>query len=255
VSGEAVRLEGAWTVAYRLNDLGQPVGLPCPGWQPPPVPPRRPLEGRFCIVEPLDANRHGDQLYEAIAEDTDGATWTYMFYGPFQSREEYLAWVRTQSESGDPLFFAIVDRVRGRALGVASYMRINPEAGSIEVGNIHYSPALQRTPVATEAMYLMMKQAFDLGYRRYEWKCDAVNAKSRAAAERLGFTFEGVHRQARVYKGRNRDTAWYSVIDTEWPRLERAFVEWLDPANFDEQGRQRRRLADIRAALAREEDL
>lgn len=253
MAAEAVRLEGAWTVEHRVNDLGQPVGLPCPGWQVPPVPPRRPLEGRFCVVEPLDVDRHGADLYEAISEDVLGATWTYMFYGPFQSREEYFSWVRDRAESRDPMFFAIVDRVRGRALGVASYLRIHPEAGSIEVGHIHYSPALQGTPAATEAMYLMMKQAFELGYRRYEWKCDALNGKSRAAAERLGFTFEGVHRQALVYKGRNRDTAWYSVIDSEWPRLERAFAEWLDPSNFDEEGRQRRRLADIRAAAAVEQ--
>jgi RimJ/RimL family protein N-acetyltransferase len=140
-----------------------------------------------------------------------------------------------------------VDSASGRAIGVASYMRIDPRNGSIEVGHINYSPLLQRKPAATETMYLMMKRAFELGYRRYEWKCDALNAPSRAAAQRLGFSFEGVFRQATVYKGRSRDTAWYATIDSEWPELERAFLRWLDPANFDAQGNQRLRLSDLTA--------
>jgi RimJ/RimL family protein N-acetyltransferase len=144
----------------------------------------------------------------------------------------------------DPLFFAILDRADGEAAGVASYLRITPSAGSIEVGHIHYSARLRRSPVATEAMFLMMRWAFESGYRRYEWKCDALNAASRAAAQRLGLSFEGVFRQAAVYKGRNRDTAWYAAIDREWPALREAFLAWLDSRNFDENGRQRTRLSD-----------
>ena len=149
------------------------------------------------------------------------------------------------SESSDPLFHAIVDAESNRAVGVASYLRINPPAGSIEVGHINYSTLLQRTPAATEAMYLMMKRVFEGGYRRYEWKCDALNVRSRSAAQRLGFSYEGVFRQAMMYKGRNRDTAWYAAIDKEWPELESAFTRWLDPGNFDAEGRQRTRLADL----------
>jgi RimJ/RimL family protein N-acetyltransferase len=165
-----------------------------------------------------------------------------MPYGPFPDEAAFLAWAEVAERSDDPLFFAVVDR--GRPVGVAAYLRITPAAGSIEVGSITYAPSLQRTAGATEAMYLMMRQAFELGYRRYEWKCDVLNAPSRLAAERLGFTFEGVFRSHMVYKGRNRDTAWYSVIDSEWPALDGRFRRWLDPANFDDTGRQRRRLVD-----------
>jgi RimJ/RimL family protein N-acetyltransferase len=146
---------------------------------------------------------------------------------------------------GDPLFFVIVQKSNGKPLGVASYLRINPASGSIEVGHIHYSQALQRSPLATEAMFLMMKKAFEIGYRRYEWKCDALNTASRAAAQRLGLSYEGVFRQATVYKDRNRDTAWYAAIDTEWPALYQAFSRWLDSSNFDERGRQRIRLSEL----------
>ena len=146
----------------------------------------------------------------------------------------------------DPLFYAVVDAATGGATGVASYLRIDPANGSIEVGHINYSPLLQRTPAATEAMYLMMWHVFELGYRRYEWKCNALNAASCAAAERLGFSFEGIFRQAAVVKGRNRDTAWYSLIDEEWPALREAFQRWLAPSNFDGQGRQRTRLIGSR---------
>lgn len=149
----------------------------------------------------------------------------------------------------DPMFHAIIDVASGRAVGVAAYMRIEPKMGSIEVGHIHFSPLLQRTPGATEAMCLMMKRAFELGYRRYEWKCDALNAASRAAAQRLGFSFEGIFRQATVYRERNRDTAWYAAIDQEWPALARAFETWLDPANFDEAGRQCVRLSELTRPL------
>ena len=172
---------------------------------------------------------------------------TYLAYGPFDSFDAYLTWLQGVSRTEDPLFFAIVDAASGKAAGVASYLRIDPASGSVEVGHIAYAPALQRTRAATEAMYLMMQRAFTLGYRRYEWKCDALNEKSRAAAERLGLSYEGIFRQATVYKGRNRDTAWYAAIDSEWSALDAAFRRWLDPQNFDAEGRQRVRLGDLTA--------
>jgi len=216
-----------------------PLGEPLPGWTPPRLPPREAMEGRLCRVEPLDHALHGESLFAANALDRAGRMWTYLPYGPFATLESYCEWAREMSGRSDPMFFAIVERANGRAVGVASFLRIDPEKGSIEVGHLAYSPLLQRTAAATEAMYLMMERAFSLGYRRYEWKCDALNAASRAAAERLGFTFEGVFRQAAVVKGRNRDTAWYSLIDAEWPALRAALQRWLEPANFDTQGRQR----------------
>jgi RimJ/RimL family protein N-acetyltransferase len=228
-----------------LNDLGQLIGFPVPGQVPPLHPPREPLEGRYCRLEPLDADRHAATLFAADAADEEGRSWTYLAYGPFSTLASYRAWMTTTCLGDDPLFFAILDRADGLPAGVASYLRITPASGSIEVGHLHYSPRLQQRPAATEAMYLMMQRAFDLGYRRYEWKCDALNAASRAAAQRLGLSFEGVFRQATVYKGRNRDTAWFAAVDGEWPELRAAFQAWLAPGNFDEQGRQRTRLSDL----------
>jgi RimJ/RimL family protein N-acetyltransferase len=175
--------------------------------------------------------------------------WTYLPYGPFDQLVDYIAWMERVCLGEDPLFHAIVEEATGKAVGVASYLRIDPANGSIEVGHIAYAPALQRTPAASEAMYLLMQRAFNLGYRRYEWKCDALNTPSCAAAQRLGLSFEGVFRQAVMYKGRNRDTAWYATIDREWPDLSAAFERWLNPANFDEQGRQRLRLSDLTASI------
>jgi RimJ/RimL family protein N-acetyltransferase len=203
------------------------------------------MEGRFCRLEPLDPGRHAAALFAADAADTDARSWTYLAYGPFSTLAEYRDWMIATCLGDDPMFFAVVDRTDGKPAGVASYLRIDPPNGSIEVGHIHYSPRLQRSAAATEAMYLMMSRAFDLGYRRYEWKCDALNAPSRAAAERLGLTFEGIFRQATVYKGRNRDSAWYAAVDSEWSALREAFRRWLDPANFDDIGRQRLRLSDL----------
>jgi RimJ/RimL family protein N-acetyltransferase len=231
----------------KLNALGQPIGEPVGGWSPPPRPGRLVMTGRYCCLEPLDQARHGQDLWDANAADTQHRNWTYLAYGPYPSPVEYFEWVRGMASSEDPLFFAVV--VSGRAVGVASYLRIAPEAGSIEVGHINFSPLLQRTPAATEAMYLMMRHAFELGYRRYEWKCDALNAPSRAAAERLGLSFEGIFRQATVYKGRNRDSAWYAAIDREWPALQAAFEQWLAPENFDPQGAQRARLSELTAPV------
>ncbi|HEX6144469.1 MAG TPA: GNAT family protein [Geminicoccaceae bacterium] len=228
------------------NHLGQPIGFPVPGWQRRPPPPRTALEGRWTRLEPLDPDRHAGDLFEAYAADREGRIWTYLPYGPFEDEAGLRDWIARFALGDDPLFHAILERRSGRALGVASLMRIEPAVGVIEVGHINYAPALQRTPMATEAMFLLMRRVFDeLGYRRYEWKCDDLNAPSKRAAERLGFTYEGRFRQATMYKGRNRDTAWFSILDREWPALEVAYAAWLDPANFDDQGRQREALSAL----------
>jgi len=231
-----------------FNDFGQPVGVTLAGWVPPPLPPRSPMGGRYCRVEPIDERFAGD-LYAAASQDADGRTWTYMPYGPFSTESHYRDWLMATCFGDDPLFLAIVDAADGKAVGLASYLNIRPTQGSIEVGHVYFSPALQRTRLATEAMYLMMRRAFELGYRRYEWKCDALNAASRAAAERLGLSYEGIFRQATVYKRRNRDTAWYAAVDGEWPALAAAFEAWLDPENFDAAGRQRVSLRTLTAPI------
>ena len=233
-------------MSQRLNALGQEIGPELPGWLPPARPARRMLEGRWCRVEPLEVARHAAALWAANSLDPEGRMWTYLFSGPFRTFDEYRDWLAPKESSEDPLFFAFVDRSRGQPVGMGSYLRIDPPNGAIEVGHLAFSPLMQRTPIATEAMYLMMRNAFELGYRRYEWKCDALNARSRRAAERLGFTFEGIFRQAVVYKHRNRDTAWYSILDREWPALDTAFRAWLDPANFAADGEQLHSLVALR---------
>ncbi|MFH1026715.1 MAG: GNAT family protein, partial [Pseudomonadota bacterium] len=230
----------------------QPVGCVIPDWKIPVHPAREPMEGRFCRLEPLDPARHAPRLFVVNALDAEGRNWTYLPYGPFGTLESYRTWMEQYCRGNDPLFFAIVSRATGEAVGVVSYLRITPVSGSIEVGHINYSPLLQRTPAATEAMYLLMARAFDLGYRRYEWKCDALNAPSRSAVQRLGLSFEGVFRQATVVKGRNRDTAWYAAIDKEWPAIKEAFLRWLDPANFDERGDQRLRLSILTGPILKQ---
>jgi RimJ/RimL family protein N-acetyltransferase len=230
-------------VSVRTNELGQPIGEPVADWGRRPSPLRAPMQGRFCSVEPLRAADHAAALFASHSLDAEGRNWTYLPYGPFGAEDEYRAWVESKQSLEDPVFYAIVATPAARPVGVASYLRIDPDMGVIEVGHLSYSPVLQRTAAATEAMYLMMRHAFDdLGYRRYEWKCDSHNHPSRNAALRLGFRFEGIFRQAVVMKGRNRDTAWYSITDTEWPELRTALAAWLDPANFDSDGRQLTRL-------------
>ena len=226
------------------------LGFSVPDWQGAQAPPRRRLKGRYCRLEPLNPDLHGAALYTAFQEDTEGENWTYLSYGPFEDYGQFLAWMESTCAGDDPLFQAIMDVESGTACGLASFLRIHPSAGSIEIGHIHFAPRLQRSVAATEAMYLLMQQVFEaLGYRRYEWKCDALNERSRRAALRLGFRFEGVFRQALVYKGRNRDTAWYSVIDKEWPSLKQAYQTWLAPENFDSSGRQRCSLSALTARL------
>ncbi|OZI75058.1 GNAT family N-acetyltransferase [Bordetella genomosp. 12] len=230
-----------------LNAFDQPVGESLPDWSARPRPPRTALEGRFCRLEPLDARRHAADLFAAYSAAPDGRDWTYLTVGPFDSEQSYRAYCEQAERSEDPLHFAVIDRASGRAVGTLAYMRIDPGNGVIEVGSVTFSPALKRTPISTEAQFLFMRRAFEeLGYRRYEWKCDHLNAPSQQTAARLGFQFEGIFRQAVVYKGRTRDTAWFSVTDSEWPSRRAAFERWLAPENFDAQGRQRRRLQDLR---------
>lgn len=234
--------------APRHNDFGQPIGAALPDWTARTPPPRTPMAGRYCRLEPLDVARHADELIAAYALDTEGRMWTYLPYGPFESPEVHRAWLARMAASEDMHFYAIIDATSGKAIGVAAYLRIEPAHGVMEVGHLAYSPLLQRTPTSTEAMYLMMHRVFEeCGYRRYEWKCNSHNAPSWDAAERLGFKFEGIFRQLQVVKGHNRDTTWLSILDSEWLVLRTAFEAWLDPANFDATGQQRRRLEDFRA--------
>ena len=225
------------------NDLGQPIGFSTTTWQPPYRPDRNPSQGRWCRIEPLNADQHAEALYAAFSTDDNQHNWTYMPYGPFKRFDEFNSWLQEIALGEDPLFHTIVDLKTEKPVGMASYLRINPKDGVIEVGHIHFSPLMQRTTLATESMYLMMKRVFDeLGYRRYEWKCDSLNKPSCKAASRLGFTFEGIFRQLTMYKGRNRNTAWYAIIDKDWLAIRNAFESWLDPKNFNEGGNQRQSL-------------
>ena len=219
------------------------LGFLVPDFTPPPAPEGVTLEGRFVRLERMDPDTHAADLHRAYSGHD--ALWDFMPYGPFLSAAGYHRWAKDAASGGDPLFHVLRDAVTGRAGGVASYLRIAPEAGSIEVGHICIAPELSRSPATTEAMFLMMDWAFSNGYRRYEWKCNALNLPSRRAAQRLGFSYEGIFRQHLVSKGRNRDTAWFAVIDAEGPALREAFAAWLAPANFDGNGRQREKLSDL----------
>lgn len=232
------------TTDYRTPS-GLPLGRPLSKWASRPLPPRAVLEGRFCRLEPLDVARHGDDLVAAFSK-TDEDSWRYLFAGPFDSDEDCRTWLADVATRTTEVPYALIDLKSGRAAGMASYMRIEPGHGVIEVGSIHYSDMLKRTPATTEAMFLMMRHVFDdLGYRRYEWKCDSFNAPSRRTAQRLGFLFEGIFRQHMVVKGHSRDTAWFAIVDSDWPMLKRAYEKWLSPDNFDESGQQRVSLSDL----------
>ena len=209
----------------------RPVGPVIEGWTPPPLPKGDVLEGRFARLEPLRADTHAALLYQAF--DRHDQVWDYLPYGPYGSAAQYHRWVREASSDSDPFFYAIFDKQKEAYGGVASFLRISPDAGSIELGHINLAPQLQQTPAATEAFYLMMEWSFAAGYRRFEWKCDALNKPSRRAAQRLGLSYEGVFRQHTIVKGRNRDTAWFAATDKDWPALKEAFAVWLSPANFD----------------------
>lgn len=227
----------------RTNEYGQPIGDPVPGWEPTQLPEATQLVGKYCRLELLDADRHADDLYDAYAAAPDGRNWTYLDTGPYSTRESYWEWARAAEVSADPRHYAVIDVASGGAVGTLSLLRHDQAFGVIEVGWVMFSPSLQRTPVSTEAQYLLMAYVFDvLAYRRYEWKCDSLNERSKNAALRLGFSYEGAFRNNVVYKGRNRDTAWYSITAPEWPILKTGFETWLDPENFTSDGRQLSRL-------------
>ena len=228
------------------SKAARPVGEPVDK-VPARVPDTRALFGGSVTVEPVSVARHAGGLWQCFADsDPEGKLWTYMGYGPFADEAAFREWLAKCEVSADPRFYAIVPRASGKAAVMASLMRITPEHGVIEIGNIWFSPGLQRTREATDALFVMMRHALDeLGYRRLEWKCDALNAASRRAALRLGLTFEGIFRQHMVVKGRNRDTAWYAILDHEWPRLRTAYQAWLDDDNFDADGGQRKALSEF----------
>ncbi|HEX2527625.1 MAG TPA: GNAT family protein [Geminicoccus sp.] len=213
---------------------------------PPATPPaREALDGRLVRLEPLDAARHAAALFRAGHGPGQDDRWRFLPYGPFVDEVAMRSWIETSAASKDPMFFAVCSP-SGEAMGMTSYLNIHPSSGSIEAGHIWFGSRLQRTPAATEAIFLMMRHAMERGFRRFEWKCDAANRPSRAAARRFGFQHEGIFYRATVVKGRNRDTAWYSVIEEEWPRVRAGFEAWLDPANFSADGSQRRTLAACR---------
>ncbi|WP_109126350.1 GNAT family protein [Dyella sp. C11] len=237
------------------NTYGQPIGPALPHWSARERPGNVTLEGRFCRLEPLSASRHAASLYDAYAQADDPRDWTYMFVGPFENEALFLQYMSTLEQSQDPKHYAVIDAVTGKAVGSLSLMRIEPTHGVIEVGHVMFSPLMKQKPASTEAQFLLMRYVFDvLKYRRYEWKCDSLNAPSRKTAQRLGFSFEGIFRQAVVYKGRSRDTAWFSIIDSEWPAIGKAFVHWLSPSNFDDQGQQVQSLSSLRSAGASTHD-
>ena len=241
-----------------INEHGQPVGASLPGWNGAKHPGHIGMQGQYAKLVSLDALTHTQDLFNAFRNDTTGKIWTYNGNGPYNTATGLQAWLTEVSGVDAQPFFAVVDVHDGKPKGVASFLRIQPRHGVIEIGSITFAPSLQRTRVATEAIYLMMKWALgDLGYRRLEWKCDALNAPSRAAALRFGFSFDGVFEQAVIYKARNRDTAWYSLLDRDWAPVDRGFQSWLSPKNFDEDNQQRRKLADLiaeeRAAISRKE--
>ncbi len=216
-------------------------------WQPCALPPLKPIIGQFGELDPIVDERYFDDLWQAYSADQKGEIWAYLLYGPFASREAFFAFARSMYLSKDPMFHALIDRKSGKAVGVASLMRIDADHGVIEVGHICYAPIAQKTPITTEALYLFGCRVFDeLGYRRFEWKCNAANQASCRAAERFGFTFEGTFRQALVAKGKNRDTAWFSIIDSEWPKLKLAYEAWLKADNFDENARQKKSLGELK---------
>jgi RimJ/RimL family protein N-acetyltransferase len=226
------------------QETSRPVGPIVSPNPPGTVPDLRPVPGRWVRLDALDADRHGPQLWDSIAgKDDDGKLWTYMPYGPFSSKDEFMAWLRERQTSRDPWFYAYVNRATNQAVGMGAFMRADAKNGVIEIGHIWFSLALQKSREATEIIFLMMRHAFDdLGVRRLEWKCDALNAPSRKAALRFGFTFEGIFRQHLIVKGRNRDTAWFALIDKDWPRVKQGFEAWLAEGNFDAAGREKAKL-------------
>src|ERR1700685_450469 len=233
-----------------LNPSDQPIGEPV-DTRPARRPERIILSGRAVTLVPLSADAHADALFDGANGGDKDRVWTYLFDGPYTDRAVFRANIEAKAKSEDPLFFAIVDNASGKPLGYQTFLRIEPLHRVIEVGNILYTPAMQRTIGATEAQYLFASHVFDdLGYRRYEWKCNNLNAPSKRAALRYGFSFEGVFRQHMIVKGRNRDTAWFAMLDSQWPARRDAFTRWLAPENFDAEGRQKVSLASLNGVPA-----
>lgn len=236
-------------MSHIINEFQQPIGLSMADWRPCALPQRIQLQGAYCRLEALDVERHGDALWQAWQQATDNSGWTYLSVGPFTTREAFIDYLHQAGKSQDPFHFAVVDNNSGLATGTLSLMRIDPNNGTVEEGFVVFSPLLQRSVQATEAHFLLMKYAFEtLGYRRYEWKCDSLNNPSRQAALRLGFRFEGIFRNAVIYKQRTRDTAWFSIINNEWPVIKAGFEAWLSTENIV-QGIQRNSLATLRDNL------
>ena len=226
-----------------INQFNQNIGDPVLDWKPCARPSAKKIIGRYCTLERFDLDAHGAALFEALQYNNSGETWTYL---PeiCTTLDEFRHMMQLRISSPDNLFYTIFDSKTHQPLGILAYLRMQPEHGVIEIGALHFSKHLQKTPAATEAVYLMIRTAFELHYRRCEWKCHSLNEASCKAALRFGFQFEGIFRQANVYKGYNRDTAWFSIIDSEWPTLQIQFERWLAPDNFDAQGQQVVSMAD-----------
>lgn len=228
-----------------LNEFNQLVGDQIENWSPCPCPSKNILSGRYCNLELLNIEKHSKDLFAALLFENNGESWTYLSCGPFEKIAEFNQWIETTTAKSDPILYAVLDKKTQMPIGISGYLRIFPEHGTIEIGHIHFSQKLKKTPLATEAIYLMISHAFDeLNYRRLEWKCNSLNEASKNAALRYGFQYEGTFRQMNVFKDRNRDTAWFSILDTEWPKLKIKFEKWLDKSNFDNNGNQLKRLQD-----------
>ncbi|MFM2479420.1 GNAT family N-acetyltransferase [Celerinatantimonas sp. MCCC 1A17872] len=235
-----------------INQYGQAIGYPLPHWSACSRPQSIVLQGQYCRLEPLNVQKHAQDLFDAYSSATDERDWTYMFTGPFHTIEELTEHLQQIESCLDPKRYVVIDSQSNKAVGSVALMRIDSANGVVEVGNVAFSPALQKTIAATEAQFLLMRYVFEqLHYRRYEWKCDSLNEPSKAAALRLGFSFEGIFRQAAVYNGRSRDTSWYAMIDKDWPMIRDALINWLAPNNFNHQGQQQQSLSDIRMAQQR----
>ena len=228
------------------KDHSIPIGKSVENWKICEAPTKTKIEGKFCILEILNIEKHSEDLFNSFAKDIKDYDWTYLHYGGFKSLIEFEKWINKFCSQNDPLFYTVIDKNQYIAVGMASYLNIKQNIGNIEVGHIHYSPLMQKKTIGTEVMYLMMKHVFDeLGYRRYEWKCDSLNKRSCKAAKRFGFTFEGIFRQHNIVKGHNRDTAYFSIIDIEWNRIKNNYETWLNSSNFNEDGKQKKSLTSL----------
>lgn len=227
------------------NQFNQTIGYPVKNWRHKAKPSKSKMIGAYCQLELLDVTKHAKRLFHSLSIENDGSSWTYLPYGPFSNYEDFILWLEKTMKLSDTILYTILDK-HDLPIGIAGYLRVNPEHGVIEIGHLHFSKLLQKSTAATESIFLMMSYVFDeLKYRRYEWKCDSLNQPSRNAAERFGFKFEGIFRQCNVFKERNRDTAWFSILDSEWPTIKSKFTTWLHPNNFDEKGNQKLSLNEV----------